>query len=119
MTSSAMQELGELNEGYVRAGETADVRWYDEHLAPDYLSSNVDGGILDKQGFLERIGRRGPASGYRAVDVQIRILGEVALIHAGFRFDKPGGGAGHGRYTDIWARREGRWLCVSAHFNYF
>jgi hypothetical protein len=23
---------------------------------------------------------------------------------------------GEGRYTDIWARRGGRWLCIAAHF---
>jgi ketosteroid isomerase-like protein len=108
-----------LNEGYVRAGEAADVRWYDEHLAVDFLASNVDGSILDKREFLERISRRGRGSGYAAVDVRIRLLGDVALIHAGFRYRKPDGGQGTGRYTDIWARRDGRWLCVSAHFNYF
>lgn len=41
------------------------------------------------------------------------------MLHAGFRYDKPDGSAGTGRYTDVWARREGRWLCVSAHFNRF
>jgi len=27
----------------------------------------------------------------------------------------PDGRAGAGRYTDVWARRQGRWLAVSAH----
>jgi len=111
--------LRALNEGYVRAGEAADVRWYAEHLAEDFLASNVDGSIVDKRQFLERIARRGRGSGYAAVDVRIRLLGEVALIHAAFRYAKPDGGTGSGRYTDIWARRDGRWLCVSAHFNRF
>ena len=55
----------------------------------------------------------------QAVDVRIRLLGDVALIHAGFRYRKPDGADGSGRYTDIWTRRDGRWLCVSAHFNRF
>jgi len=46
--------------------------------------------------------------------VKIRILGEVALIHSGFVDRRPDGTISHGRYTDIWARRNGRWLCVSA-----
>jgi len=28
---------------------------------------------------------------------------------------KPGGQAGVGRYTDVWQRRQERWLCVAAH----
>jgi hypothetical protein len=27
----------------------------------------------------------------------------------------PDGKPGSGRYTDVWARRNGRWLAVSAH----
>jgi len=117
--SPTERQLTELNEGYVRAGEAADVRWYGEHLAEDFLASSVDGSIVDKHEFLARIARRGRGSGYAAVEVRIRLLGEVALIHAGFRYAKPDGGQGTGRYTDIWARRDGRWLCVSAHFNRF
>jgi hypothetical protein len=47
--------------------------------------------------------------------VRIRILGELAIIHGRTVYRKPGGEAGAGRYTDIYARREGRWLCVCAH----
>jgi hypothetical protein len=51
--------------------------------------------------------------------VRIRLVGELALVHAGFHYTKPDGQAGTGRYTDIYAQRRGRWLCVSAHFNRF
>jgi len=46
--------------------------------------------------------------------VRIRVLGDVAIIHARTTYAKPGGQAGAGRYTDVWQRRQGRWLCVSA-----
>jgi ketosteroid isomerase-like protein len=111
--------LRQLNGGYVRAAETSDVRWYAENLAEDFLASNPDGSLIDRETFLARMAQPYPGSNLKAVDVNIRILGEVALIHAGFRYDKPGGGSGTGRYTDVWARRQGRWLCVSAHFNRF
>jgi ketosteroid isomerase-like protein len=94
----------------------SDVRWYAENLAEDFLSSNPDGSLVDRAGFLVRMGRPYPGSNLEAVDVRIRILGEVALIHAGFREKKADGGVGAGRYTDIWERRQGRWLCVAAHF---
>ena len=111
--------LRNLNESYVRSAEESDVRWYKENLAEDFLSSNVDGSIIDKAAFLERIAHRYPGSNLEAVDLRIRIIGEVALIHSGFRYTKTDGQEGRGRYTDIWARRQERWLCVSAHFNRF
>ena len=50
-----------------------------------------------------------------AVTVPIRLMGDFAIIHAATRYTKPDGAEGRGRYTDVWARRNGRWLCVSAH----
>jgi len=106
--------LRQLNRDYVRSAETSDVPWYDAHLAEDFLASNPDGSLLDRTEFLGRMARPYPGSNLEAVDVRIRVIGEAALIHAGFKYEKPDGHAGTGRYTDIWARRQGRWLCVSA-----
>jgi ketosteroid isomerase-like protein len=111
--------LRELNEGYVRAAQNADVAWYRAHLSDDYLCSTADGAISDKEEFLRRIGHGPSGAGYATVDPRIRILGDMALIHSAFRYTKPDGAAGRGRYTDIWMLRGGRWLCVSAHFNRF
>lgn len=111
--------LHELNRRYVRAAETSDVRWYEEHLAEDFLASNPDGSIAERKAFLARIARPYPGSNLEAVDVRIRLFGALALVHAGFRYTKPDGQPGSGRYTDIYARRDGRWLCVAAHFNRF
>lgn len=111
--------LQQLNRHYVRSAEMSDVRWYDENLGEDFLASNPDGSLVDRTEFLARMARPYPGSNLEAVDVRIRIIGEVALIHAGFKYQKPDGRTGTGRYTDIWAHRQGRWLCVSAHFNRF
>jgi ketosteroid isomerase-like protein len=114
-----IETLQELNRRYVRSAEMSDVGWYSENLAEDFMSSSVDGSLVDRPGFLTRVARPHPGSNLEAHDVHIRILGDVALIHAAFKYAKPDGQSGSGRYTDIWARRSGRWLCVSAHFNRF
>ena len=49
----------------------------------------------------------------------IRILGDFAIIHARTTDMNPDGTRGAGRYTDDWQFRDGRWQCVSAHFNHF
>src|SRR5215210_3146705 len=108
MSAADIAELQELNANYVRSAEEGDVHWYGEHLADDFLASSVDGSMIDKPAFLARMVRRYPGSELEALDVRIRLLGDVALIHAGFRYRKPDGAAGKGRYTDIWARRDGR-----------
>lgn len=108
-----------LNQQYLRAGEHADVAWYSEHLAADFLSSAGDGSLSDKPAFLKRIAGRRGGSGFVAHDVRIRFVGELALVHAGFSCTKPDGSPGTGRYTDIYTQRDGRWSCVSAHFNFF
>jgi hypothetical protein len=43
------------------------------------------------------------------------VLGDVALIHARTTYTLHDGRQGAGRYTDVWARRDGRWLAVAAH----
>jgi ketosteroid isomerase-like protein len=117
--SSTERRLAELNEGYVRAAQNADVEWYREHLSDDYLCSTVDGKLSNKEEFLRRIAGGAAGARYAAVDTRIRVLGDMALIHSGFAYAKPDGSGGRGRYTDIWLLRQGRWLCVSAHFNRF
>ncbi len=113
------EALRQLNQDFVRSAEMSDVHRFDEILAEDFLSSSTDGSIIDRAAFLAQVARPYPGSNLEAVDVRIRFFGELALIHAGFKYRKPDGQMGSGRYTDTYARRQGRWLCVSAHFNRF
>ena len=43
------------------------------------------------------------------------MFGDVAIIHARTSYTMADGRAGAGRYTDVWARQNGKWLAVSAH----
>ena len=113
--SMDVEMLDKLNKGYVDSVQKSDVRWFDEHLSDDFLNSNPDGSIVDRAGFLAQIAKPMALKGLRPVDVRIRILGEIAIIHARTTYTKPDGQPGAGRYTDIWQRRDGRWLCVAAH----
>ena len=110
-----LDTLRQLNSGYVRSVRMSDVRWFDEYLAEDFMNSNPDGSLVDRAGFLAQIARPCAVSDFEAEDVRIRILGEIAIIHGRTVYKKPDGQAGAGRYTDVYSRRQGRWLCVSAH----
>ena len=106
--------LGKLNAGYIDSVQRSDVRWFERNLAEDFLNSNPDCSLVDREGFLAQIGRPAPFTNLRAEDVRIRVLGEVAVIHGRTRYTWPDGREAAGRYTDVWARRNGHWLCVAA-----
>jgi len=110
---SDLDTLTHLNLEYIRSVEEGDVRWFDAHLAPDFMNSNPDGSLVDRQGFLNQIARGAGVTDIKAHDVIIRILGDFAIIHAGTTY-KTATGSLRGRYMDIWSRREGSWLCVAA-----
>ena len=107
--------LQKLNRDYVKSVQMSDVRRFNEILAEDFLNSNPDGSLVDRAAFLEQIARPAMITDLEAHDVRIRVLGDVAIIHARTTYTKPDGQAASGRYTDIWARRQGRWLAVAAH----
>lgn len=113
--SKDVETLEVLNKGYVDAVQNSDVRWFDEQLAPDFLNSNPDGTLVDRAGFLDRIARPAGVKDLAPQEVKIRLMGDFAIIHARTVYRTSDGRAGAGRYTDIWARRNGRWLCVAAH----
>ena len=110
----ALDKLKDLNRNYVRSVLESDVRWFDANLAPDFVNSNPDGSLVDRAGFLKQIAAPCAVSNLREEDVQINVLGDVAIIYARTTYGKPDGRPGSGRYTDVWQLRQGRWLCVSA-----
>jgi len=112
---SELETLQELNRDYIRSVQESDVRWFESNLAEDFLNSNPDGTLVERATFLKQIAPPCPLKNLQAEDVRVRVLGDVAIIHARTTYAKPGGEAGAGRYTDIWQRRGGRWLCVAAH----
>ena len=107
--------LEQLNQDFCRSVEHSDVHRFDEILADDFLNSNPDCSLVDRARFLEQIAKPAMISQLEPHDVRIRILGDIAIIHARTTYRKANGGSGAGRYTDVWAYREERWVCVSAH----
>ena len=110
----AIDMLQELNRGFIRSVQSSDARWFDEHLSEDFLNSNADGSLSSRAEFLGNVAKPCPVSNLDIEDVRIRLMGEVALIHARTVYKKSDGQPGKGRYTDVWARQGGRWICVAA-----
>jgi ketosteroid isomerase-like protein len=107
--------LLELNKDYVDSVQTSNVARFKEILADDFLCSLPDGSLIDRERFLTQTAVPVTISNLSAHDVQVRLMGDVAIVHARTSYKTSDGKSASGRYTDVWARRNGRWLAVSAH----
>ena len=114
-TQTDIDALTALNRDYIHSVQHGDVRRFDEILAEDFLCSNPDGSLVDRKQFLVQTARPVVISGLAVHDVQVRIFGDVAIIHARTSYTSADGEQRNGRYTDVWALRDGKWLAVFAH----
>ena len=114
-SASDLEVLTSLNRDYISSVQNGDVRRFDEILAADFRCSNPDGSLVDRAGFLAQTARPVTISNLTAHDVEIRMFGDIAIIHARTSYTMPDGRPGAGRYTDVWARQSGQWRAVSAH----
>jgi len=112
---SDLETLQALNRDYINSVQAGDVRRFDQILADDFLCSNPDGTLIDREAFLTQTAQPVKISNLQAHDVNIRLMGDFAIIHARTTYARPDGQPGAGRYTDVWARRKGSWQAVSAH----
>ena len=113
--SKDLDELTALNRDYVASVQNSDVERFDEILAPDFYCTNPDKSLVDRAAFLKQTARPIAIKNLTAHDVKIRVIGDFAIIHAATSYTMPDGHEAHGRYTDCWARQNGKWLAVSAH----
>ena len=70
-----LESLLEINHDYIRSVQTSDVRRFDEILADDFLCSNPDGSLVDREGFLKQTAQPVKISGLAAHYVNVRLLG--------------------------------------------
>ena len=117
MTTAAsdLDLLRDLNQTYLDSVRIGDVERFRALLADDFRCSTPAGELLDKTQFLARTAGPRTLERLSGEDVCIRVLGDVAIIHAATSYMSVTGQEGRGRYTDDWQKRNGTWVCVSAH----
>src|ERR1700709_2190196 len=113
--SKDIDELTALNRDYVASVQNSDVKRFNEILAPEFYCTNPDKSLVDRAGFLKQTAVPVTIRNLIADDVRIRVLGDFAIIHGRTSYTTADGQRAYGRYTDCWAKQNGRWLAVSAH----
>ena len=87
-----------------------------QFVSDDWIIINADGGIIDRQRFLEVI-KSGTLTHemMESDDMRVRIYGDSAVVSAVTRSKGKFMGqefTTHERSTDIFVRRDGQWRCV-------
>src|SRR5262245_36307909 len=101
--------LKQLNQEYVDAFMNADVAWYQEHLTDDFEVIESDGSVLNKAEFLSSTAKGPDVIDYKLQNVNVRILGEVALVRATGLWTGRNGSQGLSRYTDVYLKTANGW----------
>lgn len=106
--------LERLNQEYVDAFMNADVEWYREHLADDFVVIESDGSVLNKTEFLTNTAKGPDVADYKLQEVGIRIYDKVALVQATGLWTGKDGSPGISRYIDVYLKTVQGWKTVSA-----
>ena len=106
--------LEQLNAEYVAAFMKADVDWYRNHLAEEFVCIESDGSLLTREQFLSQTAKGPDVTDYSLESVNVKFYGEVALVRATGFWHSKDGAVGLSRYIDIWVKQNAQWKAVSA-----
>lgn len=118
MTLSPEAEIAALEREWMDAWLKRDRETCDRLLGDDFILTSARGALMSKQEWLA--GAMGPFVGvsFDWEDVQVRLFGHVAIVHARTRQCASVGGqdwSGLFLLTDVWVQRNGHWQVVSRH----
>ncbi|HEY4276769.1 MAG TPA: nuclear transport factor 2 family protein [Conexibacter sp.] len=106
--------LEQLNLDFNHFDQTNDVERFKQILAEDFIMQ-LPGVTRNRAEFLDFIAKPRPFKDLAVREARVRILSDVALIHATSTFTVLATGANEeSLYTDVYQKRDGIWLCVAA-----
>jgi len=93
---------------------TPDLATIDRLYADDFLSTNADGRVVDKQGWLNILkAGQFPVDTITTDDFKVRTYSGTAIITGRSAYYYDGKKLGEVRHTQVWANPNGRWQLVS------
>jgi ketosteroid isomerase-like protein len=110
------EELLKVEKGFVDAIAKNDLEAIERFVTDDWIIINADGGIIDRERFLEVI-KSGTLTHemMESEDMRVRVYGDSAVVSALTRSKGKFMGqefTTHERSTDVFVRRDGQWRCV-------
>jgi len=113
------REIRKLDHENTVATWTADSRWFDQNLADDFVQITANGIVKTKIDIVRDLNQTDFAmEPYEPTEVQVRVYGDTAIVTGRVLQIFTRNGSHYvvdARYTDVYARRKGHWILVSAH----
>lgn len=117
--ADTLDEILRLDREKSVATWTGDTVWFEENLADDYVLITPDGQTRTKRDVIRGLVRPGlKMEPYENAEVQVRVYGDAGIVTGRMQQTFSLGRARYKndlRYTDVYAKRKGRWVLVSAH----
>jgi len=93
---------------------TPDLAAIDRLYADDFLSTNADGRVVDKQGWLKTLSAgQFPVERIATDDFKVRQYSTTAIVTGSSAYFYGGKKLAEVRHTQVWASLSGRWRLVS------
>ncbi|MFN2531863.1 MAG: nuclear transport factor 2 family protein [Pyrinomonadaceae bacterium] len=103
-----------LEDQWRAAQQRNDKAAFNRLLAPDLTFIGTSGSLRDKAGFIASRGTSWipRAETYTYAEVSVRFYGGAAIV-TGLGATTGAGVTARGRFTHVWARKQGKWLLVA------
>jgi ketosteroid isomerase-like protein len=116
---AADNELVALEKEWQAAYQRKDATWISAALAEDYMVTYGDGSVGDKASELRAL-RDGEETISASASDQFRIVSRGPFAIVNYRLRVQGTRKGKPldaqfRFTDVFERRSGRWICIASH----
>lgn len=113
------EELRRLDKEISVATWTGDTVWFEENLADDYMLITPNGATKNKRDVIRELVTPGlKMEPYEPSGVQVRLYADAAVVTGRMLQRFVLGGIRYAndlRYTDVYVKRKGKWMLVTAH----
>jgi hypothetical protein len=114
-------EIRRLDSEITVATWTGDAEWFEKNVADEYVLITPGGSRRTKADVIRELSTTGmKMEPYEPTEVEVRMYGEAAVVTGRMLQRFVLGGihyANDFRYTDVYVKRKGKWLLVSAHLS--
>ena len=114
-----VEDLRRMDKELSVATWTGDALWFDQNLGDDYTLITPNGTTHTKRDVVSELATPGmKMDPFDAIEVQIRIYGESAIVNGRMLQRFTLGRVRYAndlRYTDVYVKKKGRWFLVSGH----
>lgn len=103
-----------MNDNYIRAWRQHDMKWFEENLVEGYTCVAPDGSVLDKKQFIGYPDQSVLVADSHVEDLTVKVHGQTAVVTGKNVVLWKDGRKTANRYTDTYAKIDGKWKAVSA-----